>query len=262
MPLLPPHPPTFAHDDQGPDIARTAARTRAPCRQLRSLRPTTQPMIALLPRPALSARLRRPVLGARVLALATAGALVSLTARPAGGQQPLVGQDTTSRTLSLGDAARLAARQSAAAQSARAQAQQATAQLHLKRGSLLPTVYGLGQETEMVENSAALLRFPPLPPGSPFNFNTFLPPAGIDFPPIKAVDLRAYASDTLFSFGALQRYRQARTAEQAEYAVASSTAQMAADAAASSYLTALQASAVLSARLADSSLAADLLGIA
>src|SRR6185437_1680012 len=57
-------------------------------------------------------------------------------------------------------------------------------------------------------------------------------------------------------------YRQAHAAEQAEYAVASSTAEIAANTAASAYLAALQASAVLSARFADSSLAADLLGIA
>ena len=88
-----------------------------------------------------------------------------------------------------------------------------TPQSHLKRGSFLPTLYGVGQETELVENSAAAAAVPALPPGSPFNFNTFLPPAGVDFPPIKSVDLRGYAYDTLFSFGAIQRYRQARTAE-------------------------------------------------
>jgi outer membrane protein TolC len=132
----------------------------------------------------------------------------------------------------------------------------------LKRGSFLPTVYGLGQETELVENSAGLLRFPPTPAGSPFNFNSFLPPQGIDFPPIKAVDLRGYASDTLFDFSTLQRYRQARTAERASYAVASSSADAAAGVAAAAYLAVQQANAVLSARLADSALAADLLDIA
>lgn len=192
--------------------------------------------------------------------MAAAGvALVVLLTMP----RPASAQvDTGTRVLSLGDAARLAARQSAAAQGARAQAQQSTAQLHLQRAAFLPTLYGLGQETELVENSAALLRFPPVPPGSPFNFNSFLPPAGIDFPPIKAVDLRGYASDTLFSFGAIQRYRQAQAAERASFTVASSTEEAAANTAAAAYLSAQQANAVLAARLADSALAADLLNIA
>jgi outer membrane protein len=195
--------------------------------------------------------LRAIVLGAVI------GGCCIVAPEPAAAQQ-----DTGTHVLTLGDAARLAAHQSATAQAAHAEAQQSTAQAHLRRGSFLPTVYGLGQETELVENSAALLRFPPVPAGSPLNLNALLPPAGIDFPPIKAVDLRAYASDTLFNFGTLQRYRQAQMAERASYAVASSTAELSAGTAATAYLTTQQANAVLAARLADSSLAADLLNIA
>ncbi len=198
----------------------------------------------------------RTVRAALVLTAATVAA-VAAGPRSAAGQE-----DTSTRVLSLGDAARLAAHQSATAQEARAQAEQANAQSHLKRGSFLPTIYGLGQETELVENSAALLRFPPLPPGSPFNFNTFLPPSGVDFPPIKATELRGWAYDTLFNFAVIQRYRQARMAEQAQNTVASSSAQNAAGSAAAAYLAVQQANAVLEARLADSSLAADLLNIA
>jgi outer membrane protein len=188
---------------------------------------------------------------------AMAAAAVVLAPRTAASQQ-----DTGTHVLSLGDAARLAAHQSATAQEARAQVDQANAQSHLKRGSFLPTFFGLGQQTELVENSAALLRFPPLPPGSPFNFNTFLPPAGVDFPPIKAVELRGWIYDTLFSLSTIQRYRQARMAEQAQNTAATSTAQNAAGTAATTYLAVQQANAVLDARLADSSLAADLLNIA
>jgi outer membrane protein len=195
----------------------------------------------------------------RIAALALFGT-VAMTA--AGAPRLTAQGDTATHVLTLGDAARLAARQSASAQAARAQAQESTAESHLKRGSFLPTFYGLGQETELVENSAALLRFPNLPPGSPFNLNALLPPAGIDFPPIKSVDLRAYAYDTLFNFSAIQRYRQAKTAERAAFTVASSTAENAANTAATTYLAAQQANAVLEARLADSSLAADLLNIA
>jgi outer membrane protein len=198
-----------------------------------------------------------PWLNIALLALLGSAAMIV-----AGAPRLAAQEDTATHVLTLGDAARLAARQSASAQAARAQAQESTAETHLKRGSFLPTLYGLGQETELVENSAALLRFPPAPPGSPFNFNEFLPPQGIDFPPIKAVDLRGYAFDTLFNFSAIQRYRQAKRAEQAAYTVASSTAENAANTAATTYLGAQQANAVLEARLADSALAADLLNIA
>ncbi len=194
---------------------------------------------------------------ATLLAAAMAVSAAALAPRTAASQQ-----DTGTHVLSLGDAARLAARQSATAQEARAQVDQANAQSHLKRGSFLPTLYGFGQETEFVENSAALLRFPALPPGSPFNFNTFLPPTGVDFPPIKATEFRGWIYDTLFSLSAIQRYRQARMAEQAQNTAATSTAQNAAGTAAAAYLAVQQANAVLDARLADSSLAADLLNIA
>jgi outer membrane protein len=228
--------------------------------------PTTAPRVVLDPdhSPMTAGRPPHPRPTTESATLAICGAALSLgvlvavfAARPLSAQE-----DTATHVLTLGDAARLAAHQSAAARAAHAQAQESTAERHLKRGSFLPTLYGYGQESELVENSAALLRFPPLPTGSPFNLNALLPPAGIDFPPIKSVDLRGYAYDTLFNFSAIQRYRQAQTAERASYTVASSTAESAANTAATSYLSAQQANAVLAARLADSSLAADLLNIA
>ncbi len=234
--------------DRPASVSDASVRARGPCR----------PRTAILP---MGSAIRRALGLVRALALGLAVglalALATLPA-PAGAQA----SDTTTHVLSLGGAARLAARQSATALIARAQAQQQAARTRRTLGGFLPTVYGRGQETEVVQNSAALLRFPPAPPGSPFNFSAFLPPAGIDFPPIKAIDLRGFAADTLFSFGAIQRYRQSKTAERASYTVASSSAQDAASAAASAYLAAQQANAVLAARLADSALAADLLTIA
>jgi outer membrane protein len=169
-------------------------------------------------------------------------------------------QDTTTHVLSLGGAARLAAHQSASALAARAEAQQATARVHETFSAFLPNVYGGASEREFVENSASLLRFPASPASA--SFSSFLPPGGIVFPPIKSVDFRGYASDTLFSYGAIQRYRQSRTTERAANAGADNAAEQAAGAAAGAYLTVQRADAVLAARLADSSLAADLLNIA
>jgi outer membrane protein TolC len=169
-------------------------------------------------------------------------------------------QDTTIHVLTLGGAARLASRQSATVLAARAEADQASARVHESFSSFLPNVYGGASEREFTENSASLLRFPPSPGSAAFN--SLLPPGGIVFPPIKSVDFRGYASDTLFSYGAIQRYRQTRISERASEAGADNAAEQAAGAAAGAYLTAQRADAVLAARLADSSLAADLLNIA
>jgi outer membrane protein len=174
--------------------------------------------------------------------------------------QPATQQDTTTHILSLGAAARLAARQSATVLAARAEADEAGARVHESFSSFLPNVYGGASEREFTENSASLLRFPPSPGSAAFS--SLLPPGGIVFPPIKSVDFRGYASDTLFSFGAIQRYRQSRVVERAANATADNAAEQAAGTAASAYLTAQHAEALVAARLADSALAADLLNIA
>jgi outer membrane protein TolC len=116
-------------------------------------------------------------------------------------------------------------------------------------------------ETERTINTASLLRFPTLPPGTP-SFGDLFPPGGTVLPPIRSIDFRGYGYDTLFSYTTLQRYRQARTAEKAYYSAASNTAQVAATTAANAYLAVQHDEALVDARLADSSLAADLLTIA
>ena len=178
-----------------------------------------------------------------------------MAAAPLGAQQ-----DTTTHVLTLGGAARLAARQSASVLAARAEADEAGARVHESFSAFLPTVYGGASEREFTENSASLLRFPPSPGSAAFS--SLLPPGGIVFPPIKSVDFRGYASDTLFSFGAIQRYRHSRIVERAANATADNAAEQAAGTAAAAYLTAQHAEALVAARLADSALAADLLSIA
>lgn len=177
------------------------------------------------------------------------------------GMQSGATSDTVTHTLSLGDAARLAARQSASALTSQAQAQQAAARTRKSFGSFLPNFFGIGLETERTINTASLLRFPPLPPGSP-GFGNLFPPGGTVLPPIRSIDFRGYGYDTLFSFATLQRYRQARMAEHAYYSSATSSAQQAAAIAAAAYLNVQHDEALVDARRADSVLAADLLTIA
>src|SRR6202040_303090 len=121
-----------------------------------------------------------------------AGAVVPVArlisrARAATGAQQDTRQDTTTRTLSMGDAARLAARQSAVALEARAEAQQTSARSRQGASPFFPHVSGAALETERTVNSASLLRFPSSPGPAGAAFNALLPPGGIVLPPIKSV---------------------------------------------------------------------------
>jgi outer membrane protein len=199
---------------------------------------------------------------ARLLGAVLAVALVIGPAHAAAGAQQDTRQDTTTHTLTMGDAARLAARQSAVALEARAEAQQTSARSRQGASQFFPRVSGAALETERTVNSASLLRFPSSPGPAGAAFNALLPPGGIVLPPIKSVDFRGYVSDTLFSFGAIRRYQAAKATERSAYTEAENAAQQAAGTAAATYLSTQRAEAVLTARLADSALAADLLDIA
>jgi outer membrane protein len=199
--------------------------------------------------------------GIRVLLLVSAAALTApVLVAPASGQtqRPAAAPDTSTHILSLGDAARLAARQSTSALTSHSEAVQSAARTRKTFGSFLPTVYGQGQETGMTINSATLLVFPP---GTP-SLGLVFPPNGIVLPQILAIDFHAYGYDTLFSYATLQRYRQAKMAEAAYYAAATSTSVEAATVAARAYLNVQHDDAIVGARLADSTLASDLLTIA
>lgn len=165
-------------------------------------------------------------------------------------------QDTTldtilARPLTLGDAARLAARGNAVAQEARYAAQQIAARITQARGDLLPNA------------SASALQ-----QGMSFNTATFgftlpgLDPAGELIGPVNTVDLRARLTQTIFDWSALSRVRTARTAAVAGTATADAAAEQAAAQAALAYLRVQRADAQFAARTADSVLADSLLGIA
>jgi outer membrane protein TolC len=152
--------------------------------------------------------------------------------------------------LTLGDAARLAARQNASAIQARYRAEQASARITQSRSDLLPSVSGYAEENGRSFNTATF--------GIPFpGFD----PRGQVIGPVNIFDVRGKVSENFLDFAALQRVKSARTTARAFGATAENEAELSAQNAASAYLRAQRADAQLSAREADSVLADSLLGI-
>ena len=154
-------------------------------------------------------------------------------------------------TLTLGDAARLAARQSAAAQVASARADQADARAIQRRADLFPTLTASALEGERNLNSASFgVAFPGVPAG------------GTVLGPVRNYDLRGNLRLPLVDMSAWARTRSARTSANAARADAANQADLAATTGAVAYLRALRAEGFLRARTADSVLADELVSIA
>lgn len=185
--------------------------------------------------------------------LSLLAALLAFAVRAAEAQAP-----TPPQRLSLAEAARLAAAQTAGVQSAEAQVQAAQARVTQSRSALLPQVSAVPNWTSHTVNSASFgFNFPAAPGQKPL-----LDPNGQIIGPVKLYDFRAQASQTLFDAAASQRVRAARANVAAANANVSTAAEAAATTAATAYVRALRGDAVVQARLADSTLAADLLRIA
>ena len=161
-------------------------------------------------------------------------------------------------TLSLGDAARLAAKQSAAAIAARYRADQADARVTQRRADLLPNVSASALENGRTLNTATFGIDFPAPAGQPPIFD----PDGQLEGPVNTLDTRARFAQSLFDAGALGRVRSARASAAASDFDADAIADQAAATAAAAYVRAARADAQLNARVADSSLAEDLLRVA
>jgi len=189
--------------------------------------------------------------GARLAFLSTL-ALIAVAAAPVGAQQSSV------VSLTLGDAARLAARQSALARGARLRADEAEARVRQRKSDLLPTVSSYVQEAGRTFNTSTLGIDFPTPPGQPPVFD----PKGQVEGPVNTLDVRGRVQQNLLDFGALGRVRSARAAARSSSADADATAEQAATIATNAYVRAMRADADLHARQADTLLAADLLGIA
>ncbi len=186
------------------------------------------------------------------LAFFTAVTPIAIASAPASAQQPPV------ISLTLGDAARLAARQSALARGARLRADEANARVRQRKADLLPNVSSYVQEAGRTFNTSTLGIDFPTPPGQKPVFD----PKGQVEGPINTLDVRGRVQQNLLDFGALGRVRSAQAAARSSSADADATAEQAATIATNAYVRAMRADADLHARQADTVLATELLGIA
>jgi outer membrane protein len=160
--------------------------------------------------------------------------------------------------LSLGDAARLAAKQNATVVAARYRAEQAGARITQRRADIMPNVSASALENGRTLNTATFGIDFPTATGQPPVFN----PEGELQGPVNTLDTRAHFSQSLLDVGAFGRIKSARTAAAASDFDTEATADQAAASAANAYVQAARADAQLGARIADSSLAEDLLRVA
>ncbi|MDQ8173337.1 MAG: TolC family protein, partial [Gemmatimonadota bacterium] len=160
--------------------------------------------------------------------------------------------------LSLGDAARLAAKQSGGVEVARTRVAQAEARVLQRRGALFPDLAAGFQQAERTLNSATFgFAF-----ANPATGRPLLNPDGELLGPVPTVDLRYRLQQPLLDLGNIAKWRAAQSAVVAASADVLAQADLAAATAAVVYVRAARAEAQLSARRADSALAADLLRIA
>ena len=169
---------------------------------------------------------------------------------------PVLAQDSATTVqapsrLSIGDAARIAARNSAPAQSARVRVAEAQARVQQSRADMLPSLNAAAAQFTRTLNTAS------------FGFSLpGLNPNGQIIGPFHALDLRGSAVAPLFNFGAYARYRAAGAAVQASSADATVASEQAGAQAALAYVQALRAEDEFRARSEDSVLAADLVTVA
>jgi outer membrane protein TolC len=200
---------------------------------------------------------------ARFGALAAA-AVLAVASSPSAAQQTSANppgpatQPDTVISLSLGDAARLAARQSALSQGARLRADEAEARVRQRRADLLPNLSGYVQQAGRTFNTSTLGIDFPATPGNPPLFD----PKGQVEGPVNTLDVRGRLQQNLLDFSAIGRVRSAQAQARSSNADADATAEQAATIATNAYVRAMRADADLRARQADTVLATELLRIA
>jgi Outer membrane protein len=160
--------------------------------------------------------------------------------------------------LTLGDAARLAARQSEPALQADLRTREAEARVTERRADLLPSFTTSVLESGHTLNSATFgFDFPAAPGEKPL-----LDPNGQIIGPVQTLDFRATARVPVIDFAARERVNTARAGVLASQAEARAAGDQAAATAATAYLRVARADALIAARAADSVLADTLLSIA
>ncbi len=177
---------------------------------------------------------------------------VSLNSSRAHAQTPV---DFTS--LSLGDAARIAAKRNTQVEVADARVAQARSRVVQRRGAFLPEVNAGIQQASRTINTATF--------GFSFrgaNGQPLLRPDGEIIGPVPTLDLRYRVSQPIVDLAAVARWRSAQSSTRAFEAEAVAQAEGVAAIAAVAYVRAERAQAQVSARIADSTLAAELVQIA
>ncbi|MEJ7810386.1 MAG: TolC family protein [Gemmatimonadaceae bacterium] len=170
----------------------------------------------------------------------------------------LAAQPSLDRPISIGDAARIAARQSAFTEQARLRAEQADARVTQRRAELLPNLSAAASQGGRTFNTATFgIDF-----RDPASGATLFDPNGEVLGPVNLTEVRGRVSQAVFDVGAIARVRSARASASAADAAATDAAEQAAAAGAVAYLRALRAEAEVRARGADSVLADSLLLIA
>ncbi|MFI5310815.1 MAG: TolC family protein [Gemmatimonadales bacterium] len=181
------------------------------------------------------------------------GLAMALVAFPLAAQAP-----AAPMVLTLGGAARLAAEQSAGPEAARSRVDQAEARVRQRRAEFLPSISGALSDGERTFNSASFgISF-----RDPLTGRALFDPNGEVLGPVRTWDVRGTLRQSIADFSSLERLRAARANVVASRADQSATAQQAAAAAAVTYVRTLRADAQLAARVADSTLAEELVGIA
>jgi len=160
--------------------------------------------------------------------------------------------------LSLGDAARLAAKQSGGVDVARQRVAQAEARVTQRRGALFPDLAaGIAQSERNLNSATFGFSF-----SNPVTGKPLLRPDGEIIGPVPIVDMRYRLQQPLLDLGNIAKWRAAQSSVLAASADVQAQADLAAATAAAVYVRAARAEAQLSSRRADSALAADLLRIA
>ncbi len=160
-------------------------------------------------------------------------------------------------TLTLGGAARMAVQQSAASAIARTRVDQADARVRQARSALLPTVSASAGENERNQNTATFGFAFRDPLGKPV-----FDPNGQILPAVKVLDFRGRAQASLVDFSVAAKLRSVRSQVTVAEAEALGAGDQAGALAAMAYVRAVRGDAALSARIADSTLASELVAIA
>ena len=182
----------------------------------------------------------------RPLLLMLAGLIVSVTRAEAQTPAPL--------RLSFAEAVRRAAGEAPVVALATLRTSEAEARVRQTRATLLPGLSVGGEWLNRSFNSKSLgITFPTIPGQPPF-------PELIG--PFNNYDLRFSAAQTLFDWSSVKRVRAAGARADGSRAEAGATVEVAAQTAAVAYLRATRAQAVVAAREADSSIAAELVTLA